>query len=142
MHGKMGEIERSEIFFGYPLCCSEFFHKHWHKDGWRDLILPTVNFKPRQVAGPDFVQHPALRTWELERFFICPVPLIATRLVDSGTSILQCAADAEFSQEVDWIIEMLNWPVRWSSLHGVAMITTPVVKLIMFLDPLPEVAVV
>jgi hypothetical protein len=35
---------------------------------------------------------------------------------------------AGFQQEMDWMHEILSWPVEWSALHGIAEIKTPVLK--------------
>lgn len=37
---------------------------------------------------------------------------------------------------------MLNWPIRWSSLHGIAIITTPVLKIVTSSDALAETVIV
>jgi hypothetical protein len=35
-------------------------------------------------------------------------------------------------------MELLDWPVEWSALHGIAEIRTPVVKIATRTDPTPE----
>ena len=43
----------------------------------------------------------------------------------------QCLAvgrAAGFDTEMDWLLEILRWPVEWSALHGIAEIRTPVLK--------------
>ena len=29
---------------------------------------------------------------------------------------------------MDWLLEILSWPIEWSALHGIAEIKTPVLK--------------
>jgi SAM-dependent methyltransferase len=43
---------------------------------------------------------------------------------------------------MDWALEMLSWPMEWSSLHGIAEIKTPVFKISTSTDPLASKAVV
>jgi len=49
----------------------------------------------------------------------------------------QCGHQAEL---VDWMKTLLAMPMLWSSLHGVAIITTPIFKLISATEPLAKVA--
>jgi hypothetical protein len=48
---------------------------------------------------------------------------VARRLLALGREI-------GFSEEMDWLVEILRWPVEWSALHGIAEIKSPVVKII------------
>jgi hypothetical protein len=36
--------------------------------------------------------------------------------------------DVGHQTEIDWAIEVLRWPVEWSTLHGIAEIKTPILK--------------
>jgi len=38
----------------------------------------------------------------------------------------EIAGSAGYQQEMNWLEEMLSWPIEWSALKGVAEITTPV----------------
>jgi hypothetical protein len=35
---------------------------------------------------------------------------------------------AGYAEEMRWLQDILSWPYEWSSLHGIAEIRTPVVK--------------
>ena len=41
---------------------------------------------------------------------------------------------------IDWMKTLLAMPMKWSSLHGIAILTTPLFKLINATDPLPSVS--
>ena len=60
---------------------------------------------------------------------------LADRLRDVGRR-------AGFAAEMDWMTEILSWPVEWSSLHGIAEVRTPVLKLSTRTDPLARTYVV
>jgi len=47
-----------------------------------------------------------------------------------------------YEREMAWLTEILQWPVRWSSLHGVAIVTTPVLKVVSSTTPLSEKMVI
>lgn len=34
-----------------------------------------------------------------------------------------------FASELEWLCDMLSWPVEWSALHGIAEIKTPILKI-------------
>jgi len=54
--------------------------------------------------------------------FDCPATVaLADQLIAVGR-------DGGFGHEMDWLMEMLSWPVEWSALHGIAEIKTPVLK--------------
>ncbi len=35
---------------------------------------------------------------------------------------------AGYEEEMEWLLEILSWPLEWSCLHGIAEIKTPVLK--------------
>jgi SAM-dependent methyltransferase len=39
---------------------------------------------------------------------------------------------------MDWLLEILSWPVEWSALHGIAEIKTPVLKVCTRTDATPS----
>ena len=133
-HGNNREIGLS---LGYPVCCTEFFEKHWRNDGWRDLTYPMTNFMSRQVSGP-LVCNILLRHAGVRAVFHLPCAFNCDETARLGTQILEYMGQAGYEQEMAWLMEILDWPVRWSSLHGVAMITTPCFKVITSSDALPE----
>jgi hypothetical protein len=122
-------------FLGYPQCCTEFFSHWWQEEGWRDLTYPMFKNNLR-TAGPYecniLLRHLGVRaTFHLPCSFTCePSKTLADNILSYR--------DMGYEREIDWLIEILNWPVKWSSLHGVAMTTTPVVKVISTSDALGE----
>jgi hypothetical protein len=44
--------------------------------------------------------------------------------------LLALGREIGFSEEMDWLVQILRWSVEWSALHGIAEIKTPVVKII------------
>ena len=39
---------------------------------------------------------------------------------------------------MDWLLELLNWSVEWSALHGIAEIKTPILKVSTRTDATPH----
>jgi hypothetical protein len=42
--------------------------------------------------------------------------------------------DLGHAEAMDWLLEVLRWPIEWSALHGIAEIKTPVLKVISTTD--------
>ena len=58
----------------------------------------------------------------------CPKKLATTRRVEIGRSCVEIGRSSGFDEEMDWLLEILQWPIEWTSLHGIAEIKTPVLK--------------
>ena len=54
-----------------------------------------------------------------------------------GEKFIEVGRRAGFGDEMDWLLEMLSWPVEWSALHGIAEVKTPVVKVVARTDATP-----
>jgi hypothetical protein len=120
---------------GYPICCREFFKKVW-VDG---EYIDTTWHQAKNTANPDSgmvinlypdpacnvtLRHLGLR-WvsHLPCSFRCS-PTIAM-VVEFASAL-----ERQFPMEYRTLNEALQWPVKWTALHGIAEITTPVCKII------------
>jgi len=98
----------------------------------------TADFEGRliEVAGP--AKGNILWRWmgvrtvpHLPCSFTCGATLeLAERLIQVGR-------DLGLAAEMDWMLEILDWPAEWSALHGVAEIKTPVLKVSTRTDATP-----
>lgn len=120
---------------GYPECCLRFFRRVWVDEAMVDTTWPMAQGTTTpaeetdalEVAGPP--QANILWRWmgvravsHLPCRFDCEATVtLADRLLDVGR-------EAGYAQEMDWLLEILSWPVEWSALHGIAEIKTPVLK--------------
>ena len=136
----MGEL------LGFPTCCQQFFDHYWNAEGYRDLTYPMV-IDPNNLDQTKFEVSCApsnnilLRWLGIRRVshLPCSFRCEATRTI--GDEMQQMMAKS-FPRESAWLDEMLKWPVQWSSLHGVAIITTPVVRVVTSTDAFGEQLVV
>jgi hypothetical protein len=115
---------------GYPDCCINFFNETWVK---AKMIDPTP-----AMAG-EVIPHPGnniLLRWlglRLVSHLPCSHDCKATTEIAEGMVTL---ARAEYLTDIDKLLEVLSWPVQYSSLHGIAEIVTPVFKIITNTEPL------
>lgn len=122
---------------GYPLCCAAFFDKYWQEEGWRDLTFPMVGFHEGIVDGSAMC-NVLLRYIGLRAVFHLPCSFYCEHTQRVGETNFECMLGLGYVQEAEWLYEILNWPMQWSSLHGVAMITTPILKIVTSTDALPS----
>lgn len=130
-----GDDEEMGRLLGYPVCCIAFFRRVWVDEGLTDTTWPMAldTAKPEkdtrciEVAGPP--EANILWRWMGVR----PVPHLPCRCdcqasVELGRRLIAAGRQAGFGEEMDWLLEILSWPVEWSALHGIAEIKTPVLK--------------
>jgi len=89
---------------------------------------------PQVASGRLLAVHGRQQTNVLWRWLgIRPVPhlpcsaeCVATR--SFAEALAEVGRHWEFATEIEWLDEILSWPVEWSALHGIAEIKTPVLK--------------
>jgi hypothetical protein len=120
---------------GYPACCREFFRRVWVDEAMVDTTWPMAVATAGAEIGDSVVEVDSpsksniLWRWmgvravsHLPCSFTCQATMeLADHLLDVGRK-------NGFGQEMDWMLEILDWPVEWTAMHGVAEIKTPVLK--------------
>lgn len=126
---------------GYPACCRAFFQEYWVRGGMVDTTWPmaeqseggvdaTASSVCRTIVNGSPPESNILLRWlgiravpHLPCSFQCEETVqLAKRLSAAGCRRGYCS-------EMHWIREMLEWPVEWDALHGVAELRTPIVKI-------------
>jgi hypothetical protein len=127
--------ERIGRLLGYPDCCRRFFRSVWVDHGLRDTTWPMAKGSTVRAAGDRVLevggppQANILWRWmgvrsvsHLPCRFDCPAT------VALADELLRVGRDNGYAEEMDWILEILDWPAQWSCLHGIAEIKTPILK--------------
>lgn len=57
-----------------------------------------------------------------------PCSFTCAPTVDLAERLVRVGRESGFGEEMDWLVEILSWPVEWSALHGIAEIKTPVLR--------------
>ncbi|HWY53099.1 MAG TPA: class I SAM-dependent methyltransferase [Terriglobales bacterium] len=127
-HDAIGEL------LGYPICCRLFFQEFCVRQKFIDTTWamamngPLTGERSAQTSGPIgtniFLQSIGIR----------PVPHLPCSFgceesVHVAASFKSAAQQAGYEQEVVWCEQILGWPVEWSSLHGIAEVKTPILKI-------------
>ena len=122
---------------GYPPCCQDFFQETWVAQHMVDTTWPMA----ANTAGASLNGHQEVESTGppesniLWRWMgVRPVSHMPCRLdcapsVEVGKKMLEVGRQAGYHQEMDWLREILTWPVEWSALHGIAEIKNPILKI-------------
>lgn len=120
---------------GFPPCCRRFFHIVNVKGGFSDTAWlmarhsnPAIDAE-NSIAMSGFAENNIL----LRSLGVRAVPHLPCRgdckpSRDFGRKFIALLRQLKYGDEADWILEMLNWKMTWSGLHGIAEIRTPMMK--------------
>jgi hypothetical protein len=130
-----GDDQEMGRLLGYPACCVKFSRRVWEDEGLTDTTWPMAlgtgtpenGTRCIEISGPP--EANILWRW----IGVRPVPHLPCRCdcegsVELGRRFIRLGRQAGFGEEMDWLLEILSWPVEWSALHGIAEIKTPVLK--------------
>jgi hypothetical protein len=143
-HNELGK------FLGYPACCREFFQRWFAQREFAEQNLNDPSWLIARNTAGSFIEnacvvvsaHPLANIFlryagvraipHLPCRFDCPASL------DLAARMLELYPSMDYSQEAEWLQEMLDWPMEWSALHGIAEVRTPVLKLVATTDATAE----
>lgn len=119
---------------GFPRCCTAFFDRYWRREGWRDLTYPAT----QDSDAANLIRHTnvLLKPLGVRPVFHLPCSFVCQPTCELGEDIL-ALMETLYPQEAAWLQALVSMPMEWSSLHGVAMVVTPILKLVYASDPLP-----
>jgi uncharacterized protein len=121
---------------GTPACCAAALQTLWVDEDLRDPTWNAATATSGSMREGDTVAadgHPLVHgLWRWLgirpvahlacRFDCVPTRQLAERVVGLGRQL-------GYDEDMDWLEEIHAWPIEWSSLHGIAEVRTPVVKI-------------
>lgn len=121
---------------GVPACCNTHGRRAWSAGTAIDPVWSVAmrgasgecSDGSAEVDGP--WQTNILWRW----LGICALPHLPCEFDcepsrEIADCLLELGSEAGFAEEMSWMREILSWPVEWSALHGVAIVSTPILKL-------------
>lgn len=120
---------------GFPQCCTEFFEKYWKNEEWRDLTIPAMDESETRNL---IYNNVLLRHLGVRPIFHLPCSFTCKFSCQIGIQNHDLMSSLGYEKEAQWMIELLSMPMEWSSLHGIAILVTPIFKLIYNSDPLAK----
>lgn len=123
---------------GYPQCCIDFFENYWVKEKFLDTTYPmSIN----GTIGPK--ECNILWRWTGVRAVShLPCSFDCTHTYNQAVDNIKFGRQLGFDQEMDWLEQILDWPVQWSALHGIAEIKTPILKISSRTDATADLVIV
>ncbi len=121
---------------GYPDCCRKFFREVWVDQSSMDTTwaMAANTTAPKDAVITLESGHANLANILWRWMGVRAVPHLPCQFdcgesIQFGEQLLRVAERAGYTEEVEWIQEVLSWPVEWSALHGIAEIKTPILKI-------------
>ena len=134
-------------YLGYPPCCIRFFGRVWNREGYIDTTWPmaVANADGREgiVATTPLRYCNILGRWQGIRavpHLPCSFHCAPTQAM--GEQFVALGREMGFTDQMDNLDEILSWPVEWNALHGIAEITSPVLRVSTVTDATPDKYVV
>jgi len=126
----MGEL------LGYPACCRRFYERVFREERLTDPMWSiAMNSKTsRKEDGSVVLSGPLQLNMLLRAAGVRAVPHFPCSMECAGSlelanRLLEAGRSVGFADEMEWLEEMLSWPVEWTGLHGIAEIRTPILKI-------------
>jgi len=123
---------------GYPECCIDFYLENWINRQFVDTTWPmsvdkmqiTDDVRTIHIKEDTPPECNILWRWQGVRLVShLPCSFNCSHTQDMGMKMAELGRQLGYGEEVDWIYELLSWPVEWSALHGIAEIKTPINKI-------------
>lgn len=110
---------------GFPDCCIAFFQKYWVEQQFVDTTWPM---SLSGTQGPKECNI-LLRWLGVRAVSHLPCSFDCKHSYNIARSNIDWGYANGLETEMQWLEEMLDWPVQWSALHGIAEIRTPILKI-------------
>lgn len=129
---------------GYPPCCQEFFRQvleEGNADATWSMAVATTPPLTENDVSIEITSSPFVNLfWRW--LGIRPIPHFPCSFnckhsLDMARNYISIGREFGYSDEMDWLLTILSWPVQWSALHGIAEIKTPILRLSTKTDATP-----
>lgn len=131
-----GEQDTMSLLQGSPECCTNFFHKMGIEEKFFDMTWPmAVNTKEEEIqqntigVEPIFQCNTLLKSLGIKPVFHSPCSFNCPGTIELADKLNTLGEKIGYKKEINWLSEILSWPVEWSALHGIAEIKTPILKI-------------
>jgi hypothetical protein len=121
---------------GYPPCCVAMYLRVCVQERFLDPTWAIASSTSPPVMG-DIVDLRSVpvsnilwRSVGIRAIAHLPCHFGCRDAIDLGRQFIDAAIGAGFRQEANILLDVLSWPVEWSSLHGIAELKTPIMKVI------------
>jgi hypothetical protein len=124
-----GANEEIAVLLGYPGCCYRFFHQICVEQAFTDptWAMGLNGGGVRSAAGVIDVKSSHLtnilwRWMGVRSVFHSPCSFHCHATEQAARLLLELGSNLGYQDEMEWMSEILSWPIEWSALHGIAEI--------------------
>lgn len=121
-------------YFGLPGCCVESYYERRLNLGIEDACV-AIALSSRQAGGSSvmelsipFETNVLWRSIGVMAVPHQPCSPDCPSSIDLSRSLVGMGTRMGYAAEMEWLECMLQWPVDWSCLHGIAELVTPVFR--------------
>jgi hypothetical protein len=126
---------------GSPLCCRQAAYgliaERRLDPTWRTVQATTCNRQKLIILDNKGLINIIWSPLGLQNIPWIPCNLKCTASLKLARRYMQIGSKSGSKQEMQWLREILSWPVEWTALHGIAEIKTPILKISASTDPTP-----
>lgn len=120
-----GDDRKIGKLLGFPDCCINFFQKYWKEE---NMVDTSWAMSLSGTEGPKECNI-LLRWLGVRSVSHLPCSFNCHETYKLGRANIEFGKANGYEQEMEWLEEILDWPVQWNALHGIAEIKTPVLKI-------------
>lgn len=132
-----------QTMLGTPNCCQEFLQYVWIKlerndPTWEMACTKGLDDLANKIKLPtNPLTNMFLHRLGLKYLHHIPCRMNCSDSITQAKKIHQIGKDLGLNHEMNWLTEILSWPIEWSALHGIAETKTPLFKFINETDATP-----
>ena len=141
-NGTIGEL------LGFPACCRSFFDRVWVDAQLLDTCWAMAANSPHAYESngseeirtvTDALPYANIfwRWLGVRAVPHLPCDTTCEPTAALGKELMEVGRRRGYAAEMDWLAEMLSWPVEWSACHGIGEVRSPILKLEMTTDSTP-----
>jgi uncharacterized protein len=121
---------------GYPACCIDFFQTVWTQQQLCDTTWPMALMTVPQQSGRSLIEifgNPETnilwRWMGIRAIPHLPCSFTCEHSTEFSRALTALGRRLGYREEIEWLLQFLNWPVEWTALHGVCEIRSPVFRM-------------
>lgn len=126
--------EKIGEWLGFPQCCRKAFAETWGQkqvdSTWEQMQSPLIQNW--------YYGNSLLRSFGIRLVPHMPCSLNCERSITFGRDLFNLGVKEGYAEEMEFIRMVLQWPIAWNRLFGIAEIITPAVKATVRSDWTPD----
>jgi hypothetical protein len=122
-HDEIGRL------LGYPDCCRDAFVHVRIKLEFTDVTWAMIPAAPCDLVKGPIETNTFWRQMGIRLAPHLPCRLNCPQSLHLAKAMSDVADRSKSGTELEWMREILSWPLQWSGLHGIAEVKTPVLRL-------------